>query len=77
MQLDVASSQLVVTDRDFKDPGFRMQLVDTVNSLLNLRVIPVFNENDAISTRRAPYEVFLYNNNRAFYPYKRCIFLYC
>ena len=57
MQLDVASSQLVVTDRDFKDPGFRMQLVDTVNSLLNLRVIPVFNENDAISTRRAPYEV--------------------
>ncbi|XP_020272173.1 delta-1-pyrroline-5-carboxylate synthase-like [Asparagus officinalis] len=55
-QLDVASSQLVVTDRDFKDPGFRVQLIDTVNSLLNLRVVPVFNENDAISTRRAPYE---------------------
>lgn len=55
-QLDVASSQLVVTDRDFKDPGFRLQLVDTVNSLLNLRVIPVFNENDAISTRNSPYE---------------------
>ncbi|OAY77186.1 Delta-1-pyrroline-5-carboxylate synthase [Ananas comosus] len=55
-QLDVTSSQLLVTDSDFKDPDFRMQLSETVNSLLALRVIPVFNENDAISTRKAPYE---------------------
>lgn len=59
MQLDVTSSQLLVTDSDFKDPDFRMQLSETVNSLLALRVIPVFNENDAISTRKAPYEVCL------------------
>ncbi|XP_073114728.1 delta-1-pyrroline-5-carboxylate synthase isoform X4 [Elaeis guineensis] len=55
-QLDVTSSQLLVTDSDFKDPDFRKQLSQTVNSLLALRVIPVFNENDAISTRKAPYE---------------------
>ncbi|KAL5717255.1 Delta-1-pyrroline-5-carboxylate synthase [Ranunculus cassubicifolius] len=55
-QLDVTSSQLLVTDNDFRDPYFRMQLSETVNSLLSLRVIPIFNENDAISTRRAPYE---------------------
>ncbi|XP_064983921.1 delta-1-pyrroline-5-carboxylate synthase-like isoform X2 [Musa acuminata AAA Group] len=55
-QLDVTSSQLLVTDSDFKDPNFRMQLCQTVKSLLALKVIPVFNENDAISTRRAPYE---------------------
>ncbi|KAJ3708917.1 hypothetical protein LUZ61_012622 [Rhynchospora tenuis] len=55
-QLDVASSQLLVTDNDFKDPEFRNQLSHTVNSLLALRVIPVFNENDAVSTRKAPYE---------------------
>ncbi|ERN08053.1 hypothetical protein AMTR_s00012p00263260 [Amborella trichopoda] len=55
-QLDVTSSQLLVTDNDFKDSDFRMQLTETVNSLLNLRVVPVFNENDAVSTRRAPYE---------------------
>ncbi|THU68276.1 hypothetical protein C4D60_Mb08t02200 [Musa balbisiana] len=54
--LDVTSSQLLVTDSDFKDPDFRMQLSQTVNTLLALRVIPVFNENDAISTRKAPYE---------------------
>ncbi|XP_064941919.1 delta-1-pyrroline-5-carboxylate synthase isoform X2 [Musa acuminata AAA Group] len=55
-QLDVTSSQLLVTDSDFKDPNFRMQLCQTVKSLLALKVIPVFNENDAVSTRRAPYE---------------------
>ncbi|XP_074567087.1 delta-1-pyrroline-5-carboxylate synthase-like [Curcuma longa] len=55
-QLDVTSSELLVTDNDFKDPDFRMQLCQTVDTLLSLRVIPVFNENDAISTRRAPYE---------------------
>uniref|UniRef100_A0A3Q7HNG4 Delta-1-pyrroline-5-carboxylate synthase n=1 Tax=Solanum lycopersicum TaxID=4081 RepID=A0A3Q7HNG4_SOLLC len=55
-QLDVTSAQLLVTDNDFRDPDFRRQLNDTVNSLLSLKVIPIFNENDAISTRRAPYE---------------------
>ncbi|XP_043701555.1 delta-1-pyrroline-5-carboxylate synthase [Telopea speciosissima] len=55
-QLDVSSSQLLVTDNDFRDPDFRLQISETVQSLLNLRVIPIFNENDAISTRRAPYE---------------------
>jgi delta-1-pyrroline-5-carboxylate synthetase len=48
MQLDVASSQLLVTDSDFQDPAFRQQLSTTVNTLLQLRVVPVFNENDAI-----------------------------
>ncbi|KAI3447717.1 hypothetical protein Pfo_004382 [Paulownia fortunei] len=55
-QLDITSSQLLVTDNDFKNPEFRTQLSHTVNTLLTLRSIPIFNENDAISTRRAPYE---------------------
>ncbi|KAI3912531.1 hypothetical protein MKW98_020993 [Papaver atlanticum] len=55
-QLDVTSSQLLVTDRDFGDINFRMQLCETVKSLLKFHVIPIFNENDAISTRKAPYE---------------------
>ncbi|GAA0156071.1 dehydrogenase [Lithospermum erythrorhizon] len=55
-QLDMSAAQLLVTDSDFRDPHFRKQLSETVKSLLSLKVIPVFNENDAISTRRAPYE---------------------
>ncbi|GLJ39248.1 hypothetical protein SUGI_0800740 [Cryptomeria japonica] len=55
-QLDVASSQLLVTDNEFKDSDFRKQLSETVGSLLELRVVPIFNENDAVSTRKAPYK---------------------
>ncbi|KAH1084522.1 hypothetical protein J1N35_024283 [Gossypium stocksii] len=55
-QLDVSSSQHLVTDSDFRNDSFREQLSETVKSLLALKVIPVFNENDAVSTRRTPYE---------------------
>ncbi|XWS67124.1 hypothetical protein CRYUN_Cryun05aG0260000 [Craigia yunnanensis] len=55
-QLDVTSSQHLVTDNDFRNVSFRKQLSETVKSLLALKVIPIFNENDAVSTRRAPYE---------------------
>ncbi|KAA8539678.1 hypothetical protein F0562_026370 [Nyssa sinensis] len=55
-QLDVTSAQLLVTDNDFRDPDFRKQLTETVKSLLSLKVVPIFNENDAVSTRKAPYE---------------------
>ncbi|KAL2248841.1 delta-1-pyrroline-5-carboxylate synthase [Sesamum indicum] len=55
-QLDVTSAQLLVTDNDFRDPAFRKQLNETVMSLLSLKVVPIFNENDAVSTRKAPYE---------------------
>ncbi|XP_072083368.1 delta-1-pyrroline-5-carboxylate synthase A isoform X2 [Arachis hypogaea] len=56
LQLDVTSSQLLVNGF-FRDACFKKQLSDTVHSLLDLRVIPIFNENDAVSTRKAPYEV--------------------
>lgn len=60
----MTSAQLLVTDNDFRDSDFRKQLTETVKSLLSLKVVPIFNENDAVSTRKAPYEVcsevFLY-----------------
>ncbi|CAN7137975.1 unnamed protein product [Brassica rapa subsp. narinosa] len=55
-QLDVTAAQLLVNDSSFRDKEFRKQLNETVQSMLDLRVIPIFNENDAISTRRAPYQ---------------------
>ncbi|KAJ7960168.1 Delta-1-pyrroline-5-carboxylate synthase [Quillaja saponaria] len=55
-QLDVTSAQLLVTDNDFRDKDFRRQLHETLKSLLSSKVIPIFNENDAVSTRKAPYE---------------------
>ncbi|KAL3650194.1 Delta-1-pyrroline-5-carboxylate synthase [Castilleja foliolosa] len=55
-QLDTTSAQLLVTDNDFRDTAFRKQLDETVKTLLSLKVVPIFNENDAVSTRKAPYE---------------------
>eukprot|EP01018_Ginkgo_biloba_P025759 Gb_06129 [translate_table: standard] len=55
-QLDVASSQPLVIDNKFKDIDFRRQLSETIVSLLELHVVLIFNENDAVSTRKAPYE---------------------
>ncbi|KAF8022107.1 hypothetical protein BT93_G2298 [Corymbia citriodora subsp. variegata] len=55
-QLDVTSAQLLVTDHDFRSIEFRKQLSETVQSLLSLTVVPILNENDAVSTRKAPYE---------------------
>lgn len=57
LQLDITPSQLLVTENDFENPKFTMQLCETVNSLLSSRVVPIFNENDAVSTRCAPYKV--------------------
>lgn len=57
LQLDVTSAQLLVTDNDFRDKEFRKQLSETVKSLIALKVVPILNENDAVSTRKAPYEV--------------------
>ena len=45
-------AQLLVTPRDFRDPSFKANLRETTEELLNMaRVVPVFNENDAISDR--------------------------
>lgn len=55
-QVEVACSQLLVTERDFTNPEFCEQLSQTVDHLLEHRVVPIFNENDAISTRKAPYK---------------------
>jgi delta-1-pyrroline-5-carboxylate synthetase len=60
----VTSAQLLVTDNDFRDQDFRKQLSETVKSLLALKVIPIFNENDAVSTRKAPYEVCFWFVNK-------------
>ncbi|CAH8363500.1 unnamed protein product [Eruca vesicaria subsp. sativa] len=55
-QLDVTVAQMLVTDSNFRDKDFRKQLSETVKAMMKMRVIPVFNENDAISTRKAPYK---------------------
>ena len=52
--MDLQASQVLVTPRDFRDETFKVNLRETTEELLSVsRVIPVFNENDAISDRSA------------------------
>eukprot|EP00958_Prasinococcus_capsulatus_P016895 scaffold1894_cov368-Prasinococcus_capsulatus_cf.AAC.2 len=53
-----------VTDEDFKNDDFRTALRQTVEDLISVGVVPVFNENDAVSTRTTPLED---NENRIFW----------
>ncbi|CAI9276110.1 unnamed protein product [Lactuca saligna] len=57
--LDMTLAQLLMTDNDFRNSKFRKQLMETVDSLLSLEVIPIFKENHSISTRKAIYKVHI------------------
>ena len=49
--MDMQAAQVLVTSQDFSDADFRKNLSITVEDLLAANVVPVFNENDAISSR--------------------------
>lgn len=49
--MDIQAAQVLVTSSDFADADFRSNLCQTVDGLLSGNVVPVFNENDAISSR--------------------------
>lgn len=49
--------QVLVTSNDFTDPEFKDNLCGTVEDLLSMNVVPVFNENDAISKGAARSKV--------------------
>lgn len=51
--MDLQAAQLLVTNADFLDPLFKQNLVATTEELLAANVVPVFNENDAISCSKS------------------------
>lgn len=53
-QYHLACSQLLASDADFRNPSVRENLKKTVRTLLDVGIIPVINENDVITARKAP-----------------------
>lgn len=51
--MDLQAAQVLVTSHDFNEPSFRKNLAASAEDLLSMNVVPVFNENDAISARPA------------------------
>lgn len=56
--MDLQAAQLLVTSNDFADASFRQNLKATAEDLLKANVVPIFNENDAISSRHQTNQVF-------------------
>lgn len=48
-QCDVAASQILVTQADFADPQRLQNLKYSIDRLLGLGIVPIINENDAVS----------------------------
>eukprot|EP00934_Nitzschia_sp_Nitz4_P002037 Nitzschia sp. Nitz4//scaffold55_size114948//106047//108455//NITZ4_003927-RA/size114948-snap-gene-0.194-mRNA-1//-1//CDS//3329554608//2037//frame0 len=48
-QCDVSASQILVTQADFHDPKRLQNLQYSIERLLNLGIVPIINENDAVS----------------------------
>jgi delta-1-pyrroline-5-carboxylate synthetase len=51
-QGDVTASQILVTQSDYPIPSRKQNLVYTVDRLLKLGVVPIINENDAVSANQ-------------------------
>ena len=49
--MDIQAAQVLVSSTDFANAVFRENLHSTVEDLLSMNVVPVFNENDAISSK--------------------------
>jgi delta-1-pyrroline-5-carboxylate synthetase len=56
-QYDIATSQLLVTAFDFTSPERRRNIQHVITELLALRVVPIINENDAVSANQG-YKLF-------------------
>ncbi len=49
-KMDVVAAQILLTEEDFSNRQRYLNLRSTINELLEHRVLPIFNENDAVST---------------------------
>jgi delta-1-pyrroline-5-carboxylate synthetase len=56
-QYDIATSQLLVTAFDFTSPERRRNIQFVISQLLRLGVVPLINENDAVSANQG-YQLF-------------------
>jgi len=66
-QIDVTPSQILLTQHDFQDTQRLQNLSYTVERLLSLGIVPIVNENDAVSgnTGYTPDNVFSDNDSLA------------
>ena len=62
-QVDVSASQILVTQQDFVDPHRLNNLSYAVDRLLSLGIVPIVNENDAVSANQGYTSADVFSDN--------------
>ncbi|KAL7518688.1 hypothetical protein ACHAWX_003500 [Stephanocyclus meneghinianus] len=62
-QMDISSAQVLLTQGDFADEGHLNNLRYSIERLLSVGIIPIINENDAVSANRGYTEGDLFSDN--------------
>lgn len=62
-QMDISSAQVLLTQGDFADEGHLNNLRYSIERLLSVGIIPIVNENDAVSANRGYTEGDLFSDN--------------
>eukprot|EP00929_Paragymnodinium_shiwhaense_P011060 TRINITY_DN11632_c0_g1_i1.p1 TRINITY_DN11632_c0_g1~~TRINITY_DN11632_c0_g1_i1.p1 ORF type:complete len:833 (+),score=236.50 TRINITY_DN11632_c0_g1_i1:252-2750(+) len=60
---DIATSQFLVTGSDFEHPERRQNFTKAMNTLLRLGVVPIINENDAITDNQGYTAASVFSDN--------------
>jgi delta-1-pyrroline-5-carboxylate synthetase len=66
-QMDISAAQILLTEGDFRDESHLTSLMYSIERLLSVGIIPIINENDAISANRgsSPNDMFSDNDSLA------------
>mmetsp|Transcript_29316 Transcript_29316/g.70739 ORF Transcript_29316/g.70739 Transcript_29316/m.70739 type:complete len:789 (-) Transcript_29316:128-2494(-) len=62
-QMEISAAQVLLTEGDFRDDGHLNNLHYSIERLLSVGIIPIINENDAVSSNRGYTEGDLFSDN--------------
>lgn len=62
-QMDISAAQILLTEGDFRDESHLTSLMYSIERLLSVGIIPIINENDAVSANRCTTGNDMFSDN--------------
>lgn len=62
-QMDISAAQILLTEGDFRDESHLTSLMYSIERLLSVGIIPIINENDAVSANRRSTDNDMFSDN--------------
>lgn len=76
MQITVFNVKVLLTKPDIENEERRKNMVTTIEALLNLKIVPILNANDAVAPSNADGVSILYCSQRYLFWFLKFIFVY-